>query len=433
MNLFVVGGGGREHALAWKLSQEAAVRRVVCSPGNGGWADSLGVPFAEQDRLVTEARATGCDLVVVGPDDALACGLVDRLEDEGIAAFGPRKAAAVLEASKGFAKEFMQRHGIPTAKAEMFSDRAAASAYCRKIGFPVVIKANGLALGKGVVIAEDLYQAESTLDAMLVEGALGEAGRQVVIEEYLQGRECSVHALVSNGEWLLLEPAVDHKRVGEGDVGPNTGGMGTVSPPAFFHSRLREEVIEKVLKPFCKGVVSEGIDFRGLLFPGLILTRDGLRVLEFNVRFGDPETQVLMRRLKSSLLEMLQATREGALHEVTPVWDQRSAVCIIAASKGYPGSYPKGFPIFGLAEAEAAADVVVFHAGTQRRDHRTLVTSGGRVLGVSALGATITEARNKALRAMEQIHFEGKQFRRDIGFQADQCEHPDSPFHSFHS
>ncbi len=421
MNLLVVGSGGREHALAWKLAQEANVERVIFSPGNGGWVDSPGIPYTREEELVAIARASRCELVVVGPDDALAGGLVDRLEEVGIAAFGPTRAAARLEASKGFAKEFMQRHGIPTARAALFSDRSPALAYCREVGFPVVIKADGLALGKGVVIAEDMDQAEATLVSLLEDGALGDAGRQVVVEEYLVGRECSVHALVSGEQWLLLEPAMDHKRIGEGDKGPNTGGMGTVSPLSFFDARLREEVIEKVLKPFCTGLQLEGIDFRGLLFPGLMLTKQGLRVLEFNVRFGDPETQVLMRRLRSPLLELLQATREGALHEVTPVWDPQSAICIVAASQGYPGSYRKGVPITGIAEAEALAEILVFHAGTQRESEKTLVTAGGRVVGVTALGATIAEARKKALGAMEQIRFEGKQFRRDIGVQAEQC------------
>lgn len=423
MRFLVIGSGGREHALAWKLARDNPGAEVHAAPGNGGTPPGFAHPVAADDfeGLADLAQRLGAGLTVVGPDDALAGGAVDVFQSRGLRVFGPSRAAARLEASKSLAKDFMRRHGIPTARAGTFDSRPAALAFCRQLGFPCVIKADGLALGKGVVIAQNEAEAGETLAAILEEGRFGKAGERVVVEEFLEGVECSVHALVSAGRHLMLEPAMDHKRIFEGDRGPNTGGMGTVSPPAFFSAALREEIRTGLLDRFTAGLEADGLDFRGLLFPGLMLTRHGFRVLEFNVRFGDPETQSLMRRLRSPLAELLEAAVEGRLGEARPEWDPRAAACIVAASAGYPGAYAKGVPIHGLpAQGEESPEgVVVFHAGTARTAEGGFVTSGGRVLNVTALGATIAEARRTALRALERIRFEGMQFRRDIGEKAE--------------
>ncbi len=419
MNYFVVGSGGREHALGWSLAQEAGDNLVAWGPGNGGTDLNFRLDVNNFEAVRTAASDFGADLVVIGPDDPLAGGIVDHLSSAGLKVFGPNQSAARFESSKMFAKDFMLRHGIPTAAYEVFDDANRALECCRRFGFPCVIKADGLALGKGVVIAQDEETARATLTAMIEEKSFGAAGERVVVEEYLEGLECSLHALVAGERALALEPAMDHKRIGEGDTGPNTGGMGTVSPPRFLSDALRAETHQTVLDRFLAGIQSEGIDFRGLLFPGIMLTKKGPRVLEFNARFGDPETQVLMRRLASPLSELLFATVENRLSEVSPRWREEAAICLVAAAPGYPGTCPKGLPLQGLEQAAALEDVVVFHAGTKRADDGEIVTNGGRVLGVTALGADIGEARSKALGAMQSISFEGMQFRRDIGVRAE--------------
>ena len=416
MTILVVGGGGREHALAWKLRQSPRVARLLCAPGNAGTAalaENFAVKASDLDGLVALAERERADLVVVGPDDPLAAGLVDRLQAAGIRAFGPTAQAARLEASKSFAKDFMRRHGIPTARAEKFTGFAEACAYAREQGYPLVVKADGLALGKGVTIAADFAAAEAALRAALVDGVFGDAGRTVVVEELLTGRECSVHALVDGKTWLLFPDARDHKRALDGDLGPNTGGMGTLSPSGRVDDALRARIEREILAPFVRGLAADGLDFRGMLFPGLMLAADGPKVLEFNARFGDPETQVLLPRLRSDLLALLEATIDGTLAETRPEWDPRAACCVVMASGGYPGKYATGKTISGLGSA-AESGAVVFHAGTVAADG-DVVSAGGRVLGVTALGATAAEAVSDAYRAVGMIGFENAAWRTDIG------------------
>ena len=418
MKILVIGSGGREHALVWKLAQSPRVAEVFCAPGNAGTAQiatNLPIPIGDQDALVQFARSEGIALTVVGPDDALAAGIVDRFERAGLKIFGPTQSAARLESSKVFAKEFMQRHGIPTAASGHFSDSAAAHRFCQASRYPLVIKADGLALGKGVIIAQTAAEAAQAIHDIMEKRQFGAAGEQVVIEEFLTGQECSVHALVDGGHYLLFPAAQDHKQIFDGDQGPNTGGMGTFSPPAkLVTPEIVERIHREVMEPFMAGLKKDGLRFRGLLFPGVMVTAEGPKLLEFNCRFGDPETQALLPRLKSDLVDLLEATVDGTLDTVRPEWDTRAAVCVILASGGYPGAYAKGKPITGIAEAEALPGVTVFHAGTARNDG-ALVTAGGRVLGVTALGDDLRDAQARAYEAVARIHFEGVTFRRDIG------------------
>ena len=416
MTLLVVGGGGREHALVWKLKQSPRVSRVLCAPGNAGTAalaENFPVKATDLDAIVELARRERVDLVVVGPDDPLAAGLVDRLQSAGIRAFGPKAAAARFESSKSFAKDFMVRHGIPTARSEKFTDFAAACEYARGQKFPLVVKADGLALGKGVTIAEDYATAEKALRESLVDGVFGDAGKTVVIEEFLEGRECSIHALIDGKSWLLFPDARDHKRALDGDRGPNTGGMGTLSPSGRVDDALRSRIEKEVLAPFVRGLQEDGLDFRGMLFPGLMLTADGPKVLEFNARFGDPETQVLLPRLRSDLLDLLEATIDGRLDAVRAEWDDRAACCVVMASGGYPGKYQTGHVISGL-DAAAKHGAQVFHAGTALRDGAA-VTAGGRVLGVTSLGDSSAKAVASAYEGVRLIGFEKAAYRTDIG------------------
>ena len=416
MTILVVGGGGREHALAWKLRQSPRVTRLLCAPGNAGTAalaENFAVKASDLDGIVALAKRERADLVVVGPDDPLAAGLVDRLQAMGIRAFGPTASSARLEASKSFAKDFMRRHGIPTARAEKFTGFDEACAYARGQSYPLVVKADGLALGKGVTIAADFAAAEAALREALIDGVFGDAGRTVVVEEFLTGRECSVHALVDGKTWLLFPDARDHKRALDGDRGPNTGGMGTLSPSGRVDDALRSRIEREILAPFVRGLAADGLDFRGMLFPGLMLAADGPKVLEFNARFGDPETQVLLPRLRSDLLDLLEATIDGTLAETRPEWDPRAACCVVMASGGYPGKYATGKTISGLGAA-AESGAVVFHAGTAAAEGDA-VSAGGRVLGVTALGATAAEAVSDAYRAVGMIGFENAVWRTDIG------------------
>ncbi|MDP9098732.1 MAG: phosphoribosylamine--glycine ligase [Verrucomicrobiota bacterium] len=419
MKILVVGSGGREHALAWKLKQSTGVDRIFCAPGNAGTAElgeNLEVKASDLTGLARFAKQNNIGLTVVGPDDALAAGIVDVFEEEGLRVFGPTKSAARLESSKIFAKELMRAKRIPTARAAIFEKQEAAVAFLKESRFPIVIKADGLALGKGVIVAEDFEEARGAVEAMMSEGRFGEAGRRLLIEECLAGSECSLHALVDGKNFLMLASARDHKRAFDGDAGPNTGGMGAFSPANNFGAEPQPDFESGVMRPLLDGLRESGVVFRGLLFPGLMITADGPRVLEFNCRFGDPETQAILPRLKSDLLPLLDATIDGRLDRTTIEWDKRPAVTIVMASGGYPGKYQTGKTISGL-ESAASEDVQIFHAGT-RRENGKVVTSGGRVLAVTALGETVVAARRRAYEAVSKIDFEKCHYRRDIALSA---------------
>ena len=417
MKVLVVGGGGREHALAWKLHQSESVTSVLVAPGNAGireFATAVPIPVDNIAQLKQFAVDKAIDLTVVGPDNALANGIVDEFQQAGLKIFGPTKAGAHLESSKSYAKEFMARYGIASPGFEVCDSADQALRAARRFGFPAVIKADGLALGKGVVIAHDLRQAEEAIHRIMEERLFGDAGNRVVIEEYITGTECSVHALIDGENYCLFPTAQDHKALYDGNHGPNTGGMGAFSPSQTLSADDLQSIEREVLQPFLRGIQAEGIKYQGLLFPGLMLTKRGLEVLEFNARFGDPETQALLPRLSSDLVELLEATLNGRLREVTPRWSSAASVCVVLASKGYPDRADTGKPIVGLTEAGALKDVLVFHAGTREQEDR-IVTAGGRVLGITALGDSIRSARRKAYDAVGMIEFDGCYFRRDIG------------------
>lgn len=424
MKLLVIGSGGREHALVWKLAQSPHVTRMWCAPGNAGIAGerlaSNGdpvelVPIGAEDlqRLLEFARAERPDLVVVGPDNPLALGVVDVFQLSGFRIWGPNQKAAQFESSKVFSQQFMERHGIPTAQAGTFSDAAAARAFAASLGGRCVVKADGLALGKGVLICGTVAEANAAVDEIMVGQAFGAAGARVVIQEYLEGIEVSLHALCDGRVARLFPTSQDHKRALDGDEGLNTGGMGTYSPAPFLTDAQLAEVGHAILDPWLKGCAAEGIDFRGILYPGVMLTRNGPRVLEFNARFGDPETQVYLTRLENDLVELLDASVDGTLSRHELRWSPQASVCVVMASGGYPGAYAKGKVIRGLEAAAELPATKVFHAGTTRSGN-DIVTSGGRVLGVTALGADLAAARSSAYRAVERIQFEGAQYRRDI-------------------
>ena len=405
MKILVIGSGGREHALVWKLRQSPRVTGIFCAPGNGGIsqiAECVPLKISDHDALVKFVKERGIGLTVVGPDDALAAGIVDRFQSEGLRIFGPTQSATRLESSKVFAKEFMLRHGIPTAASGQFSNADEARAFAAKMSAPIVVKASGLALGKGVIIAETHAEADAAICEIMEERKFGDAGAEVVIEEFLEGEECSIHALVDGRSYLLFPSAQDHKRALDGDRGLNTGGMGTFSPaskvlPPALEQRVRTEVLDR----FIAGLKADGLDYRGMLFPGLMITRDGIKVLEFNCRFGDPETQVLLTRLDGDLLDLIEATIDQRLDKTIATWRPDAAVCVILASGGYPGSYAGGKMITGLEKSDAT----IFHAGT-KREGGDFLTAGGRVLGVTVLAPTLAEAKARAYAAAGGIHFE---------------------------
>ncbi len=428
MKVLVIGSGGREHALVWKLAQSPHLTGMWCAPGNAGIAgerlasnsnsvETVSIGAEDISRLLAFAREKGIDLTVVGPDNPLAMGIVDDFEASGLRIWGPNRQAARFESSKAFAQEFMQRHGIPTARAGTFADPEAARAFAASLDGRCAVKADGLALGKGVLICREPEQAEAAIDEVMVRKTFGVAGEKVVIQELLEGVEVSLHALCDGKSATLFPTSQDHKRASDGDQGPNTGGMGTYSPVPFFTESGLQEARRRIVEPWLSGCAAEGIDFRGILYPGLMLTHSGPKVLEFNARFGDPETQVYLTRLESDLFELLEASVAGTLSGVQMQWSSQASVCVVMASAGYPGDYAKGKPITGLSKAEDLPNVKVFHAGTATVDGQ-IVTKGGRVLGVTAWGSDLRSARDRAYEALGLIRFEGAQYRRDIAGKA---------------
>jgi phosphoribosylamine--glycine ligase len=421
LKILVVGNGGREHALLWKLRRDAPEAELFVTSANGGMqglATSVPLGSGEIQAIAGWAEQNAIDLTVVGPEAPLAEGIVDHFTSHGLCAFGPTKGAAQIEASKAFAKALMQRHGIPTAAFQVFDDRLAAEAYVREMGGPVVVKASGLAAGKGVVVCDDTAQALAAVAEMMEHAAFGTAGAEVVIEERMTGEELSVFALTDGENVLTMLPAQDHKRVGEGETGPNTGGMGAYAPVALATPELMARVEAEILRPTVAAMAAEGHTFRGLLYAGLMLTPDGPRVVEFNARFGDPETQVVLPLLRSSLLvPMLAIARGESIAGTALEWTPGAAVTTVLASGGYPGDYPTGIPIHVPPEVERMEDVVLFHAGTRAGEDGGLVTSGGRVLAVTALAPTVAEAAERSRAAAERIRYDGRHFRRDIGWR----------------
>ena len=413
MRVLLVGSGGREHALAWAIAASPLCDKLFCAPGNAGIANEaecVPIGVLETERLVAFARENRVDFVVVGPEAPLVAGLVDRLEAEGIAAFGPSAAAARLEGSKGFMKDFCARHEIPTAAYGRFAEPEAAKDFIRRQGAPIVVKADGLAAGKGVVVATSEAEALAAVDEMQ------RYGTGLVVEEFLEGEEASFFALVDGRTALPLASAQDHKRVGDGDTGPNTGGMGAYSPAPCVSDAIAAEVMARMIRPTVAGMAAEGCSYQGVLFAGLMLTAKGPRLLEYNVRFGDPECQALMMRLESDLLTALVAARDGVLSDFALRWRQESALCVVMAAKGYPAEPKKGGTIAGIEEAESDPEVKVFHAGTRREGER-IIADGGRVLGVTALGASPAEAQRHAYAAVDKISWEDGFCRRDIGWR----------------
>ncbi len=419
MRILVVGGGGREHALCWAIAGSPLCDKLYCAPGNAGIAqdaECVAIGAEDVDALVAFAKDNAIDLVVVGPEAPLVLGLVDRLEAEGIKAFGPRANAAMLEGSKGFMKDLCARHKIPTAAYGRFTDAEAAKAYIREQGAPIVVKADGLAAGKGVTVAQSVEEALAAADEAMTNNAFGEAGAELVVEEFLEGEELSFFVLTDGTNALPLAGAQDHKAVGEGDTGPNTGGMGAYSPAPSLTPELEELVMETIVMPTVRGMATDGAPYVGLLYAGLMLTRDGPKLLEYNVRFGDPECQVLMMRLRSDIVPALIASCDGVLKTFDLRWSDDTAMTVVLAAKGYPGSYEKGTEIRGLNAAEATG-AMVFHAGTKADGERVLA-NGGRVLNVTATGATIAEAQKNAYAAVDAIDWPDGFCRRDIGWRA---------------
>jgi phosphoribosylamine---glycine ligase len=414
MKVLVVGGGGREHAIVWKLSQSRKINQIYCAPGNPGIAEiaeCIPISVSNITELAEFAKKLQIDLTFVGPEEPLLNGIVDYFKQEGLAIYGPLKEAAMIEGSKTFAKELMAKYGIPTAKYASFTSYESALAHIRKEGTPIVIKADGLAAGKGVVVAKKLEEAEEALKNMMVETSFGSAGARVVVEEYLEGEEMTLLAFVNGTTVKPMVLAQDHKPVYDGNKGPNTGGMGTYAPLPQIESSMVERIIEEIIEPTAKAMAAEGNPYEGVLYTGLMLTKYGPKVIEYNARFGDPETQVVLPLLETDLFEVLIASLSGELENLELKWNERSAVCVIMSSAGYPGPYEKGRVIKGLDQTDHGA--FVYHAGTSTRDGK-IITNGGRVLGITAIGDNLQEARDLAYRAVKNISFEGAHYRTDI-------------------
>jgi phosphoribosylamine--glycine ligase len=419
MNILLLGSGGREHALAWKIAASPLATRLWCAPGNAGIAQEAeiaAIDIAEHATVEKFCRDNRVDFVVVGPEAPMVAGIVDHLQAAGIKTFGASRAAAQLEGSKGFTKDLCRRHGIPTAAYERFAAPAPAKAYARMQGAPIVVKADGLAAGKGVVVAETLAEAEAAIDIMF-EGGLGAAGAEVVVEEFLAGEEASFFALCDGETAIPLVSAQDHKRVFDGDRGPNTGGMGAYSPAPVMTPAMERRAMDEFVLPTVRAMKAEGMPFKGILYAGLMITADGPKLIEYNVRFGDPECQVLMLRLKSDLVPALIAACDGMLKNFDLRWSDETAITVVMASKGYPGDYAKGTLIEGLNDAAAVEGVEIFHAGTALRDG-CVVAAGGRVLNVSAVGRSVADARARAYAAVDRIRWTDGFCRRDIGWRA---------------
>jgi phosphoribosylamine--glycine ligase len=420
VKVLVVGSGGREHALAWKIAQSPQLARLWCAPGNAGIAsvaECADIAADDLTALADFAHRQRVDLTVVGPEDPLAQGIVDVFQERSLRVFGPSARAAELEASKVFSKRLFRDHGIPSGGFDVFDDMAAALDAIERRQPPMVVKADGLARGKGVTVAHTREEAAQAVREAMADRVFGEAGARLVIEEYLEGPEVTVMAIADGETIVPLAPAQDHKAAFDGDRGPNTGGMGCYSPVPALTDDVYRQAVTGIIEPTAAALRAEGRPYRGVLYAGLILTREGLKVLEFNCRFGDPEAQVVLPRLESDLLELLDAAADGRLAEVRCRWSDRPAVCVVMASGGYPGDYEKGKVIQGLQDAESTEDVVVFHGGTDSRDGQ-VVTNGGRVLGVTALGANVAQAKARAYEAVDRIHFEGAYCRRDIADKA---------------
>ena len=424
MKVLVVGSGGREHALVWKISQSARVKKIFCAPGNAGikrMAECVDLAATDIDALLEFAKREQIDLTIVGPESSLAAGIVDRFEEEGLRIFGPRKNAAILEGSKVFAKEFMEKYAIPTASFKVFADLKKAKKYIDQIGAPLVIKADGLAAGKGVIVAGTIKEAKEAVDLIMKDKAFGDAGNKVIVEACLQGEEASFIAFTDGKTVLPLPTSQDHKAIYDGDKGPNTGGMGAYSPAPVVTEAIGDFVMNKVMLPTIQGLAAEGRPFKGMLYAGLMIEGDKVNVLEFNCRFGDPEAQPLLMRLKSDVIDIFEAVIDGCLDTVEMKIDPRPTVCVVMSSGGYPGNYKTGQVIKGLAAAAKETGVQIFHAGTAIKNERT-VTAGGRVLGVTAVGKTLEKAIEQAYKAVDRIQWTGCYCRRDIGAKA--LSHP---------
>jgi len=424
MKVLIVGGGGREHAIAWKAGQSPKVEKLYCAPGNAGIAEvaeCVDIGVMEFDKLVEFAREKEVDLVVVGPDDPLAAGAVDVLEAAGLRVFGPRAKAAILEGSKAFSKDLMKKYQIPTAAYETFDSAEEALQYLATADMPIVLKADGLALGKGVLICNTLAEAQAGVKSLMLDKQFGSAGNRIVIEEFMTGREVSVMSFVDGRTIRIMTSAQDHKRAQDGDRGLNTGGMGTFSPSPFYTREVDEFCQKYVYQPTVDAMAAEGREFKGIIFFGLMLTAKGPRVLEYNARFGDPETQVVLPRMKNDLVEVFEACVDGTLDQITLEFEENAAVCVVLASAGYPEHYEKGFPITGLENFKDRDGYYVFHAGSKADAAGKVVTNGGRVLGVTATGADLKAARENAYEAATWVEFDNKYMRNDIGKAIDEA------------
>ncbi len=423
MKILLVGSGGREHALAWKLIQSPKCDKLFCAPGNAGIsqiAECIDISSEDIESLTQFAKNEGIDLVIIGPEAPLVLGLADRMRAAGIKAFGPSGRAAELEGSKGFMKDIVSKYNISTAKYGRFTDIEKATKFIKDTGVPIVVKTDGLAAGKGVIICESEEEAIKAASDMLSGSSFGKAGKEIVIEEFLDGEEISYFAISDGKNILPLTSAQDHKRVGEGDTGPNTGGMGAYSPAHFITPQLEKQIINEIIKPTIDGMAKEGIPYTGVLFAGLMVKNNKAKLLEFNVRFGDPECQEIMMRLDSDLVDILEAATNEKLDEIAPTvkWKDEVALCVVMAAKGYPSSYVKNTPIFNIEEAEKIDNICVFHAGTAYDDNKQIINTGGRVLGVTALGKDFAQAKENAYKAIEKIKWDEGFYRRDIGWRA---------------